>query len=75
MIDYAALKLVKDGKKPLPPENGWGDVGRRLGSISAYELQLIDEKIRDVGLIDFAGKSFPLSRLIMMEHRDTNDDS
>ena len=54
MLDYAALRLVKAGSKPLPPENGWSDVGRRLGSISAYELQMIDEKVRDVGLIEFA---------------------
>lgn len=33
----------------------WYEVGRRLCSISAYELQLIDDKIRDAGIIDFAG--------------------
>ncbi|EWM24606.1 Lipase, class 3, partial [Nannochloropsis gaditana] len=54
VLDYATLQLVQSGHKPLPPENGWGDVGRRLGSISAYDLQLIDEKVRDVGLSEFA---------------------
>ena len=54
MIDYAQLQLVQTGHKPVPPETGWGDVGRRLGSISAYDLQLIDEKVRDVGLVEFA---------------------
>lgn len=44
-LDQATLRLAKAGRKPPPPENGWGDVGRRLGSISAYELQLIDEKV------------------------------
>lgn len=35
----------------------WYQVGRRLCSISAYELQLIDDKIRDAGIIEYAGQS------------------
>jgi hypothetical protein len=37
-------------------ESRWYQVGRRLCSISAYELQLIDDKIRDAGIIEYAGK-------------------
>jgi len=33
----------------------WRDTGRQLCSISAYELQLIDEEVRDVGLAAYSG--------------------
>jgi hypothetical protein len=32
-------------------------VGRQLSSLSAYDLRLIDDKVRDVGLSEYAGKA------------------